>query len=58
MVCPEYTPEDLRAWVAGGLLPELAALTDVSYVDIASGHWPQFTRPSELAAVIVEGVGA
>jgi pimeloyl-ACP methyl ester carboxylesterase len=52
MVCPEFSSEELREWVDGGDLPELARLTDVTYVDIESGHWPQLTRPAELAAII------
>jgi pimeloyl-ACP methyl ester carboxylesterase len=52
MVCPEYTPDEARAWVAGGDLPELARVEDVSYVDIESGHWPMVTRPAELARLL------
>ena len=52
LVCPEFTPDQARAWVQAGDLPELAAATDVEYVDLDSGHWPQVTRPAELAAVI------
>lgn len=54
MVCPEYSVDELRSWVAGGDLPEVAAIGDVSYVDIDSGHWPQFTRPTELAGILNE----
>lgn len=52
MICPEFSPEEIREWVDGGDLPELAAVADVAYVDIDSGHWPQLTRPDELAALI------
>jgi pimeloyl-ACP methyl ester carboxylesterase len=52
MVCPEYSPEELRSWVDGGDLPEVAAITDLTYVDIDSGHWPQLTRPAELARIL------
>lgn len=52
MVCPEFTSDQVRAWVADGDLPELAAVRDVEYVDLDSGHWPQVTRPAELAAAI------
>lgn len=54
MVCPEYTPEQARAWVAAGEIPELARATRVSYVDLASGHWPMVSCPAELARVLVE----
>ena len=32
---------------------ELARIRDVEYVDLPTGHWPQFTRPDDLAAVIL-----
>ncbi|GAB3191032.1 alpha/beta fold hydrolase [Nesterenkonia suensis] len=50
LVCPEFSVEDARGWMAAGVMPELAAGDDVELVDIDSGHWPQFTRPAELAA--------
>ena len=52
MVCPEYTPEDAKAWIDGGDIPELARAADVSFVDIDSGHWPMFTRPVDLATIL------
>jgi hypothetical protein len=38
-------------------LVELAALRDVTFVDLPTGHWPQFTRPVELGEVIVGALG-
>lgn len=35
---------------------ELARVRDVEYVDLPTGHWPQFTRPVELGAVILAAV--
>jgi hypothetical protein len=29
----------------------------VEYVDLPTGHWPQFTRPRELGDVILAAVG-
>ena len=52
MVCPEYSPDQAREWVASGDLPELSAVTDLSYVDIDSGHWPMFSKPAELARLL------
>lgn len=52
LVCPEYGPDEARAWVEGGDLPELARAEHVSYVDIDSGHWPMVTRPAELARLL------
>lgn len=52
VVCPEFSAEDFQEWMAAGLMPELAAAADVALVDIDSGHWPQVTRPAELAAIL------
>lgn len=54
MVCPEYTPAQAKEWVEAGEIPELAKATSVAYVDIASGHWPMFTRPVELARILAD----
>jgi pimeloyl-ACP methyl ester carboxylesterase len=52
MVCPEYSPDEARSWVASGDLPELAKASHVEYVDLDSGHWPMYSRPAELADVL------
>jgi pimeloyl-ACP methyl ester carboxylesterase len=36
---------------------ELAKVRDVDYVDLPTGHWPQFTRPEELGQVILASLG-
>ncbi|MFJ1512002.1 alpha/beta fold hydrolase [Cellulosimicrobium funkei] len=35
---------------------ELGEVGDVTYVDLPTGHWPMFSRPRDLAAVIVDAV--
>ena len=52
LVCPEYTPDQVKEWAAGGDLPELERIRNLEYVDIDSGHWPMVTRPAELARVL------
>jgi pimeloyl-ACP methyl ester carboxylesterase len=52
LVCPEYTPSQARAWIDGGDVPELSRATDVSYLDIDSGHWPMVTQAAELARLL------
>ncbi len=52
LVCPEYSPADARKWIDGGDVPELARATDVSFVDIDSGHWPMVSKPAELARIL------
>ena len=54
LVCPEFSPDEARGWVADGELPELAAATTLRYTDIDSGHWPLITRPVELAGLIAD----
>ena len=52
LVCPEYSPDDAKAWIDAGDVPELTRARHVSFVDIDSGHWPMVTRPVELARII------
>jgi pimeloyl-ACP methyl ester carboxylesterase len=52
MICPEYSPDDVKEWVAAGELPELAKARRVSYADLDSGHWPMTSVPAELARVL------
>jgi pimeloyl-ACP methyl ester carboxylesterase len=52
VVCPEFTPEQARQWIEAGDVPELARAKNVELVDLDSGHWPMFTRPAQLAAVL------
>lgn len=52
VVCPEFTPEQARQWIEAGDVPELARAKNVDLVDLDSGHWPMFTRPAQLAAVL------
>ncbi|WP_203829618.1 alpha/beta fold hydrolase [Actinoplanes palleronii] len=52
LICPEFTPEQAREWLAAGDLPELTPVKHLDTVDIDSGHWPMLTRPAELAGII------
>ncbi len=54
MVCPEFSPAEAQQWVADGDVPELARASRVEYVDIDSGHWPMWSRPTELARVLAD----
>jgi pimeloyl-ACP methyl ester carboxylesterase len=60
VICTEFTSEMLRGWIGQGLGPvrEFAKIREVEYVDLPTGHWPQFTRPEELARAIVASVSA
>lgn len=54
LICPEFSPAQAREWIDGGEVPELSRALHISYVDIESGHWPMFSRPTELARVLAE----
>ena len=60
MICPEFSVEMLKGWMAQDMEPvrELARIRDVTYVDLPTGHWPQFTKPDELAQVILDAIGS
>jgi pimeloyl-ACP methyl ester carboxylesterase len=54
VVCTGYTSEQYKdaakegqAWLGG-----LTELRDVTYVDLPTSHWPMWSRPQELAAII------
>jgi pimeloyl-ACP methyl ester carboxylesterase len=58
VIACEFSAEALRGWMAEGhpYVSELAKVTDVEFVDLPTGHWPQFTRPCELATAILAAV--
>lgn len=54
VVCSSMTSDEIKdavkegyAWLGG-----LAELRDVTYVDLPTGHWPMWSRPQELAALL------
>jgi pimeloyl-ACP methyl ester carboxylesterase len=59
VIACEFSSTILREWMEQGEpnLQELAKLRDVDYVDLPTGHWPQFTRPKELGSAILASVG-
>jgi pimeloyl-ACP methyl ester carboxylesterase len=52
LVCPEFSPEQAKAWIDGGDVPELSRAKHLAFEDIDSGHWPMVTRPVELARIL------
>jgi pimeloyl-ACP methyl ester carboxylesterase len=52
LVCPEFSPAQVKEWIAAGELPELARVEHLELVDIDSGHWPMLTEPAELARLL------
>jgi pimeloyl-ACP methyl ester carboxylesterase len=58
--CTSLTSEQLKAairegyaWIAG-----LAELREITYHDLATSHWPMWSRPEETAAVIGDAARA
>ncbi|GAA2481678.1 alpha/beta fold hydrolase [Winogradskya humida] len=52
LICPEFTPDQAREWIAGGDIPELARVKNLDLIDIDSGHWPMLTQPLALARIL------
>jgi pimeloyl-ACP methyl ester carboxylesterase len=59
IIACEFPSEMLRKWMEQGhpYVRELAKIRDVEYVDLPTGHWPQFTRPEDLGQAILASVG-
>jgi pimeloyl-ACP methyl ester carboxylesterase len=58
LVCPEFSPAQAKEWIDAGDVPELARAKHLDFVDIDSGHWPMFSRPTELARLLADSGGA
>ena len=58
VIACEIDSDMMRQWITGGhpYVSELAAIKDYELVDLPTGHWPQFTRPTDLAATILTAV--
>lgn len=58
VIACEFSAEMLRGLMAEGhsYVSELAKVKDVEFIDLPTGHWPQFTRPRELVAAIFAAV--
>ncbi|MDA0364261.1 MAG: alpha/beta fold hydrolase [Chloroflexi bacterium] len=54
VICTSFPSEQIQAAVTAGhaWVGGLAELRNVSYVDLPTSHWPMWSRPKELAAVI------
>jgi pimeloyl-ACP methyl ester carboxylesterase len=54
VICTGYTSDQYKAAVKEGYawLAGLTELRDVTWVDLPTSHWPMWSRPQELAAII------
>src|ERR1700678_1081592 len=59
VIACEFPSAKLREWMEQGhpYVRELAKIREVDFVDLPTGHWPQFTRPEELSRAILASVG-
>lgn len=58
VIASTFPSAQLREWMSAGhpYVAELASISDVEFVDLPTGHWPQFTRPAELGAAVLAAV--
>lgn len=56
MITAEYDAEQLKEWTDANEpgTEEIAALRNVVWVDLHSGHWPQFSRVDDTVRLILE----
>ena len=60
VIACEFSTAMIREWIEQEhpFVRELAKIRDVDYIDLPTGHWPQFTRPEELGQAILASVGS
>jgi pimeloyl-ACP methyl ester carboxylesterase len=58
VIACEFPSAMLQEWIAAGhpFVAELAKVREVEFVDLPTGHWPQFTKPDQLAHAILAAV--
>jgi pimeloyl-ACP methyl ester carboxylesterase len=54
VICTGYTSEQYKAYAKEGYewLAGLEEVRDITWVDLPTSHWPMWSRPQELAAII------
>lgn len=57
LICTSFGSQMLTDLIDSGRLPsELRSVTDVTFVDLPTGHWPMYSRPDDLAAALREEI--
>lgn len=53
-VCCSFSSDQVKELVRAGhpMFADVARFTGAEYVDLATGHWPMWSRPAELAEII------
>lgn len=56
LVCCSFPASTVAELAASGhpMFAEVAELTDLSYVDLPTGHWPMWSRPRDLATTLLQ----
>ena len=56
VICTAFTADEYRDAVDNGydFVAGLAELKDLTYVDMPTSHWPMWSRPKDLAALLSE----
>jgi pimeloyl-ACP methyl ester carboxylesterase len=58
VIACEFPSALLQEWMDSGhpFVAELGRIHDVEFMDLPTGHWPQFTKPAELGQAILMAV--
>jgi pimeloyl-ACP methyl ester carboxylesterase len=56
VICTAFPAEEYKKGVeqGWGFLGGLAELRNVTWIDLPTGHWPMWSRPQELAAILAD----
>lgn len=59
IIACSYPSEALIQMAKAGhpMMREVATLSDLEFVDLPTGHWPMWSRPADLSAVIATAAG-
>lgn len=54
VICTAFTSEQYQHYAAEGhsFLAGLGELTDITWIDLPTSHWPMWSRPDDLAKVL------
>ena len=60
LITTTFTREEVDAYIAAGesYFAELVAIKDVTIIELPTSHWPQFTKPEQLAELLRDAVRA
>ena len=58
VITTTFTRAEIDQYIAASesYFAEVVAIKDVTIVELPTGHWPQFTRPEQLAEVLRDAV--